>query len=329
METEPRNIPTVKIQPNYIVAYNYYNGYRYQKDKIPDSKLMPESNDHKGKLSLRSKMKMKNKINWLLAMTNDKHVYSAKCRTGFTFKLCLVTLTLASRQEHTDRFIKKKCLNQFFVEAKKYWNIKNFIWRAEAQINGNIHFHIITDRFIPWNELRNVWNRIQNKLGYCDRYRDELRAFHKGGFKVREDLLEKWSYKEQLKAYRKGVASDWHNPNSTDVHSLTKVKDVGAYLSKYITKNKACRKIGGRLWGLSYELSKIDGVSDLIDSELSHELNLLTIDYKQSHFSKDYVDIWYVDVANLNEMEYPRLYALFYDYVQSLKKNEQEQIIFS
>jgi hypothetical protein len=329
MDSEPRYIPHVKIQPNYIVAYSLYNGPRYKKDKLPGEKLMPESNDHKGKVSHRSQMKMKNKINWLLAMTNNKRVYSAKCRTGFTFKLCFITLTLASKQVHSDQVVKSELLNHFLTEARKRWSVKNYIWRAEPQANGNIHFHIITDKFIPWHELRNVWNRIQNKLGYCDRYRDEMRRFHSGGFKVREKLLSQWSYKQQIKAYKKGVASDWNSPNSSDIHSLTKVKNVGAYLCKYVTKNEASRKIEGRLWGLSLDLSKIDGACDLIDSELSDELGKLATIFNDKYYCKDYVDIWYIDVSRLDECEFPRLFALFYHYLRSLQEPAQEQIIYS
>ncbi|GAH86291.1 unnamed protein product, partial [marine sediment metagenome] len=57
-----------------------------------------------------------------------------------------------------------------------------YVWRAEKQENGNIHFHFIVDNFIPWNELRNTWNRIQQNLGYISRFSEAQRLKHINGF---------------------------------------------------------------------------------------------------------------------------------------------------
>ena len=66
------------------------------------------------------------------------------------YKLTFITLTLPSKQIHSDNEIKSKCLNQFLIELKKNHSVSRYIWKAEKQENNNIHFHIIADKFIKW-----------------------------------------------------------------------------------------------------------------------------------------------------------------------------------
>lgn len=105
----------------------------------------------------------------------------------------LITLTLPSPQVHDDRVINRQCLQPFILYLKRHHGITHYFWRAEAQINGNVHYHILTDRYIDARDLQLAWNRAVNVLGYEDRYYE---------------------------------ASGKVDPPSTDVHRMTdKVKD--------------------------------------------------------------------------------------------------------
>ena len=124
--------------------------------------------------------------------------------------------------------IKAKCLNQFLIEIGKYNYISNYVWRAEYQKNGNIHFHILVNHYMCWRELQYRWNRIINKLGYVDRYQENMKNWHKEGFKVRPELLGKWDAKAQLKAWKEGEKMNWRSPNSTDIHSIQNISNIKA-----------------------------------------------------------------------------------------------------
>ncbi len=146
-------------------------------------------------------------IDWMVLLSKEKTELNQSITTSKSFykwKLNFVTLTLSSKQRHSDKFLKKKLLGSFLDYLRKKKGIKNYVWRAESQANGNIHFHIITDTFLPWQQLRDVWNNIQEKLGYVSEFKKKF---------------------------------NHSNPNSTDVHSLIKIKNIGAYLSKYCSKN--------------------------------------------------------------------------------------------
>jgi hypothetical protein len=222
---------------------------------------------------------------------------------------------LSSNQIHTDNEIKSNLLNQFLIEAKNKWKVKNYLWRAEKQKNGNIHFHILTDKFIPWNELRNVWNRIQNKLGYVDSYREEMLEFHKGGFQVREALLAKWDYKSQIKAYKAGCASDWNNPNSTDIHSLRLISDTKAYVMKYVAKDEQAGETIGRMWGCSYDLTNITGARVVVDSLIGDELRSAFRKIKPEFYKGEHFTVIYFTPRQLCEAGAVNALRVFSDYL--------------
>ncbi|MGV4586845.1 rolling circle replication-associated protein, partial [Ornithobacterium rhinotracheale] len=62
--------------------------------------------------------------------------------------LSFVTLTLPSAQKHHDRVL-RKILAKYLDHLKKVYGLKNYLWKAETQKNGNIHFHVLIDTQIP------------------------------------------------------------------------------------------------------------------------------------------------------------------------------------
>lgn len=81
-----------------------------------------------------------------------------------------ITLTLPSAQIHDDREINRRCLQPFLATLKRVHGVTHYFWRAEAQANGNVHYHILTDRYIAARDLQASWNKAVNVLGYEDRY---------------------------------------------------------------------------------------------------------------------------------------------------------------
>lgn len=264
-------------------------------------------------ISAKARKRINNSISWLLSLAEPKTIRYQDKKTGeikrATFKVNFITLTLPAdqfvnsedydnlaaeiRQYFTysdiesrktwisDQSIKAGLLNQFLVEAREFLkkegeDLKFYFWRAEAQKTGNIHFHLVTDKYIPWEWMRKTWNRITEKMGFITRYRQNQQRRHANGFAPRWDLIEagKWSFENQLNAYREGVACNWTNPNSTDVHSVKQVRNLGAYLSKYCTKAEEYRNVSGRKWFISTALSKAKSVILPLE-DCAHEIKIL------------------------------------------------------
>jgi len=304
-------IPKLSVHPGYVVLYNEYSGGHGRYNTDTSKHVLPISVDHKGIISKKASSKIRKGIEWLLVLAQDKKTYSIKKGKDFKFKVAFITLTLSSKQKHSDQVIKSECLNQFLIEAKKKWNVTHYLWRAESQKNGNIHFHILVDKFCPWSELRDTWNRIQNKLGYVDRYRAEMNLYHKSGFQVRKELLKSWSYKAQVRAYRTGSQQDWNSPNSTDVHSVRFIQDLPSYLAKYCTKNERCREITGKLWGLSTSLSQLRGANDVVDNSYTEELICLEQSPGVKTYYSDYFTVIFITADQLKIIGCMLLFLLF------------------
>jgi len=310
-------IPLVSIHPGKIVTYSEpsrklarYNPNRllnFLSQKEREDLFVSEGNVNKslvmsrvdnkqqGELSVNAKRKMMRAIDYLLFLAKPKTATHFKTKKKFTWSVNFITLTLPAKQVHSDNEIKKKCLDPFLLELKKYHGLVNYVWRAERQQNGNIHFHILGDQYIHWKLIRNRWNRICERLGYVS-------AFQK-----------KYTYR---------------TPNSTDVHSLSKVKNVKSYIAKYVTKKEKGNPIIGRIWGCSQNLSNLKGAQEIIDYEIGEELNIIAKSKDAKGYFDKYFSVFSFDPNFLFTKQFPRLQALFDDYLnKQFNFNRQTSLV--
>lgn len=261
-------IPNITIHPDKICLYKVPHWHpsappkRSQEEikaynQWKAASIIGSERSAKGRVSDIARRKMSKAITYLVTMSRQKQSHSRFSGRYLQFRLAFITLTLPSPQVHDDNQIKSECLNQFIIEVKRFYKVKHYVWRAEKQKNGNIHFHILVDKFIPWQEIRDRWNRIINKLGYVDSYRESQKDWHKDGFRHRPELLKTWSYEKQYKAYTRGAKSHWNSPNSTDVHAIKKINNVKAYVQKYAVKDEtSIPNLEKKINQLQNELSK-------------------------------------------------------------------------
>jgi len=311
-------IPSISIHPDRINVYRELHWINDKRKKNAIATLIKQSKSHNNKVSSQAARKINKAITYLLFLANDKKCYSRKSGKEFKFKATFVTLTLSGKQMHTDNEIKNSLLNQFLVEAKKKWKVSNYIWRAEKQENGNIHFHLLTDKFIPHVELKDTWNRIQEKLGYVSAYRASMKEFFKNGFRIRERLLKHWSEANQRKAYQKGCSTDWASPNSTDIHSLRLISNVTSYLQKYFNKETQTGQSQGRLWGCSTSLSNVSGARTELDRATDSELRQLKELYQPRIITGDYYSIIFLNIHQLIKSGLPIIAGLVTKYLFEL-----------
>ncbi len=234
--------------PEFDTPKNYFSAARLANQS--NLKL----NKHNSKLSKKAINRIKTAINWLIVSAKEKYVYNKATNKRFNFKVNLITLTLPDTSvKITEHAFKTKLMHPFLVYMKKYYGLKNYVWKVEFQKNGKLHLHLTTDTFISHHVLRHYWNSLLNKNNYL------------------EDFKKKYKHS---------------NPNSTDVHAVWKVKNLGAYISKYMSKNEESEEIiNGRIWGCNYELSdKNKCVVGINRDECSDELRCLmnpAISYKE------------------------------------------------
>lgn len=222
-----------------------------------------KDNKVKGELSKTSATKLKNAINWLTAAAPMKTIYHKSSGQKFKFKLNFITLTLPTTEhEISDDYFKKKILHNFLNTARYKFGLKNYVWKVEAQKNGNIHAHLTTDTFIHYADLSKAWNKILSTHGLIEAYTTKHKAMSFDDYNVTYNKGNARLISQVRDAYEKGVSSGWTQPNSTDVKAVHKIDDIAAYLIKYMAKSEAGKRpIKGRLWGCSYNLSQANNLT--------------------------------------------------------------------
>jgi hypothetical protein len=337
MKSECTLIPSLIVNPSNIVIYNQVVWEPQRPTRktsmfvnneliTVNQNFIRSTRKANGNVSDQAKRKITKAVDYLVTVASEKKVYERVTGKTVKFKIAFVTLTLPSKQIHPDSEIINKCLNSFILELKKYYEVKNYVWRAEKQENGNIHFHLITDRFIPFYELRNRWNRIVNKLGYVDRYQENMREFYKNGFRKSTNKNDKRPEALQYISYKKASTTNFSNPNSTDIHSTKKIRNIAKYITKYITKNDQPKpddqpkpeerpQQTGRIWGCNHELSNIQGFRSEIDSELAEDLTKIVSSGKARIYTTAYFTVIYLNWQMLKNIGSDYMFKYFSDFL--------------
>lgn len=230
------------IRPQRIVSLPEFSGgfqFRSFAQKFAEKNLKKTS--HGGILSTKATANLETAINWLLTAAEPKKVYHKKWNKYFTFKVNFCTLTLPDTAcviSNTD--LQKKLLNPFLTVLREYHGLKSYVWKLEFQQNGKLHVHFCSDTFIHHATLRSCWNSVLCKNNYMI------------------DFYKKFGHS---------------NPNSTDVHSVKKINNLAAYICKYMSKqSEDLKKIKGRIWGCSQNISKALHTRLFIDRDMCQEI---------------------------------------------------------
>lgn len=226
-----------------------------------------------------SKRTLKRVIENLVNIVYENYKPELKTENAY---LVFLTLSLPSTQIHTDKVIKRQ-LALFIERLQIEHNVKNYVWRAESQKNGNIHFHLLVDRFLNKDKVNDLWNNIINRLGYVDRYGKE-------------------------------------NPPSTNIHSMgRKPDDVIKYVTKYLTKipDDNYRGIIGRVWGCKRGLTKFQYF------ELDGHKAKRVIQYIEENHKDDKIELLvpYVEIYKIGMNQLKNVFDDVYnDFRKRLKK---------
>lgn len=251
-------LPYYALYSDKIVCYSIPPGNNCHKNVNIESIKNLEKANKIGLLSKANAKKIQNIVNlWsnsIIAHNELNKTLSKKQRKLITF----VTLTLSSKQMHDDNFIKKNMLFRFIENLQEFYEVEHYLWRAERQKNGNIHFHILIDKFIPHQRVRYLWNLKQKSFGY-------LQQFAK-------------NHKHE-------------NPNSTDIQYIDNMNKVSAYCAKYISKHKVQDKIQGHVFGCSPKLRNLTPYINLLDSHIAACINDLVKKNLVECYAEEYFSV--------------------------------------
>ncbi|MBO6605315.1 hypothetical protein [Psychroserpens sp.] len=185
---------------------------RKKQDPKKDTKTKKKEGSDKERkdrsLSRRSKQKIRKKITCF-----------ARCYKRLSF----VTLTFLNKVSDEQAV---NLLRKFVDNAKKRSEDFQYVWVAERQtkndvFEGNVHFHMITNKYWKIDKWWNYWIDLQEKNGIKPRDKD----------------------------YKPTSAFDVKQLNSNNIRS------IASYVTKYVTKNDA--KFKCQVWNCSKRVSQL------------------------------------------------------------------------
>lgn len=280
-------VQLIKICEGQLTTYNDYLQELMNPSKGMRYDISKEDNNAKGKFSKKSKNRFVKIIKNLVSVYEIDRLNHYCTRSYYNRKMIFVTLTLSQQQFSSDPFIRRNMLNSFLRTIKEKHNVTSYLYCSEAQKNGNIHFHIIINKFINYLTVRGIWNSIQKSYGYMEDYYNEHKTY---------------------------------DANSTDIHSLTSINHIEAYLIKYFTKDQNRRKIYGHLWGCSDNLRKLEMFELVVEDEIIELLNYIFINRKKDVYCSEYFNVFSNVSFNFIRTRFPILY-------EKISKHYEKQML--
>lgn len=135
-----------------------------------------------------------------------------------------LTLTLPGVATGDHMAIKAKILDPFWTYCRNVLGLRDYVWTAELQERGEIHFHAIVNQFLPKDKVRAAWLRMCDASGIIQR--------SGGGSRPATEIEE---------------CRDWNGSR--------------IYAGKYLAKALRSGDIVGRVWSGSHSVTGIPSIS--------------------------------------------------------------------
>lgn len=195
-----------------------------------------------------------------------------------------------------------QCLNTWLTRCRKNCGLKSYLWVAERQKNGTLHFHLITNNFMQI--------RIVN-----DFMRESLKTqYDKGNLHCKLKVIEKYNGVDVDNLYQ----SKRKNNLNKRLTKHEAQRKLSMYLTKYISKNNTT---SSRLpWHCSRDISALfisinyADVSTLEIAQIIEDNPDAVTTYSEEFFTMHYFkftpdDFHFKDLTEVNN--------LLYDFINS------------
>lgn len=168
---------------------------------------------YSGSVTAGVRKRMARAITLMCQGSKGKFIFNpVNCRYQY-HRLSFITLTISCEKTIPAREAYRNLLSPFLQWIRRMQNVKTYVWKAELQQRGQVHYHITCPEFIDYRAIRSTWNRLQMNAGYLKQF------------------AEKFGHSD---------------PNSTDVHEVRTIKKIDAYLIKELSKNQDANKVKAR-----------------------------------------------------------------------------------
>ena len=235
--------PVLQVRPYGLLVYTHKEFS--SSNTFQQHKKGTGISQYTGVLTPFAKKKLKRAIGLMVASAKEKEAPNFKTGKTYKFKVNFITFTLPASQADIEDKTIKVCLDNWIKRAKRKHKLHSYVWRAERQANGNIHYHMITDVWIHYEKIRNDWNSVLKDTGLIQQFKEK---------------------------------HGHENPNSTDVHAIWKIKNLVQYFVKYMSKEhkEGEKPINGKVWDCSTNLKTKSNCWMMLEDRARDNWEILT-----------------------------------------------------
>jgi hypothetical protein len=252
-----------------VVPKDEFSGSALQRKK-PDPEKKPE------KKKLVSTEKKEIKLRTLSRRSKQKIRKKITCFARCYKRLSFVTLTFLNKVSDEEAV---NILRKFLDNAKKRSKDFEYVWIAERQtkndaFKGNVHFHMITNKYWKVEKWWNYWIELQMKNGIKPRKKD----------------------------FKPSSAFDVKQLNSSNIRS------IASYVTKYVTKNDA--KFKCQVWNCSKRVSELytDFYTTTEFTDQFKRLNAVLKEFEvKDHIERPFLNVKMIDLNRKTLPLYRRL----------------------
>ena len=207
-----------------LISYPRFESNGVKKLSEDHKRKLQAGKKFSGEMSKSSAAKIRRYINIWLDNITCHNLLRMERSLPADRRMIMLTLTLSGDTKMNDTLVKRYLLNTFLTKLKLIKRDFLYIWKAERQDNGRIHFHILADSYFPKDKVSDLWNQTQ----------------------MTYKIIPTTDLPTARKLYP-----------STKIEAIRSVDKGLDYMVKYICKNESKQGIDGRVWGCSQSFTTL------------------------------------------------------------------------
>src|SRR5574337_78305 len=229
------SLPYIQIREQSIIMYSVFeHTHRRNTDGF-------KHETYSGVVTEGAAKRIRTAVDILLQITPHRTVKNPATGKSFKHWLSFITLTIPGNEQHVNvKFANKNLLAPWIRIMRKKHTMLTYVWKAEFQKNGQLHYHITTPSVIHHSFNKDTWNNILSSNG----------------------LLKQW-----MKQHNNTFL------NSTDIHSVKRNDKFNWYLSKEISKANKNAHANGKVWDCSLNIKHSKMFSCMEPSTLNEKID--------------------------------------------------------
>lgn len=167
-------------------------------------------NAYSGEMKDGTRKRLTRAVTLMVQASPMRTIWNEVSKCYMMHRLSFITLTVSQKKNISAKQAYPILLKPFLRWMRETKGVKMYVWKAELQRRGQIHYHITFPDFIHYEEINKKWNELQREAGTLNDY-----------------VKEHGHYKAP----------------STDIHKVQNERDMAAYICKELAKTVNAKRL--------------------------------------------------------------------------------------